>query len=106
MQQVVSAIMGTTPTGLPRNSGRSCCSTEAKYELRSTKSQFRQGAPSVSFVAGEILVSNNWSASAPSSDEVAGTGLGPVVIELYFRFLFSLTQVQWRAAFADFGWYT
>jgi hypothetical protein len=34
-QPVVSAITGTMPTGLPRNSGRSCCSTEAKKELKS-----------------------------------------------------------------------
>ena len=30
---------GTTPTGLPRSSGRSCCSTDAKYEFKSTNSQ-------------------------------------------------------------------
>jgi hypothetical protein len=30
MQQVVSASTGSTATGLPRNSGRNCCSAEAK----------------------------------------------------------------------------
>src|SRR5579871_1035728 len=45
MQQVVSAIIGTTPTGLPRRSSRSCCSTDAKYEFKSTKSQLRQAPP-------------------------------------------------------------
>src|SRR5574343_1488199 len=35
MQQVPSAITGTTPTGRPRRPGSSCCSTEAKYELKS-----------------------------------------------------------------------
>src|SRR6185437_9703567 len=48
MQQVVSAIMGTTPIGFPRSSGRSCCSTEAKYEFRSTNSQLTAG-PSAPF---------------------------------------------------------
>src|SRR6185503_201616 len=46
MQQVVSAIMGTTPTGFPLSSGRSCCSTDAKYEFRSTNSQLTEGEPS------------------------------------------------------------
>src|SRR5438034_9838783 len=37
MHTVVSASIGTTPSGLPRNRGSACCSTEAKYELKSTK---------------------------------------------------------------------
>src|ERR1035441_5493205 len=35
MQQVVSAWVGTTASGRERNSGWSCCSTEAKKLLRS-----------------------------------------------------------------------
>src|SRR5262249_32974909 len=38
MHTVVSASMGTTPSGLPRRRGSTCCSTEAKYELKSTRS--------------------------------------------------------------------
>ncbi len=30
MQTVVSASIGTTPSGLPRSRGSTCCSTEAK----------------------------------------------------------------------------
>jgi hypothetical protein len=30
MHTVVSAIIGTTPMGLPRSRGSACCSTEAK----------------------------------------------------------------------------
>jgi hypothetical protein len=37
MQQLVSAMTGTTPTGRPRKFSSSCCSTEAKKELKSTK---------------------------------------------------------------------
>src|SRR5437868_15408994 len=36
MHTVVSAIIGTTPRGLPLSRGSTCCSTEAKYELKST----------------------------------------------------------------------
>ena len=36
MHTVVSASIGTTPMGLPRSRGSACCSTEAKYELKST----------------------------------------------------------------------
>src|SRR5579883_347593 len=43
MQQVVSAMTGTTATGRLRSSGRSCCSTDAKYEFRSRKSQRTRG---------------------------------------------------------------
>src|SRR5947209_20509300 len=39
MATVVSATTGTTAMGLPRSSGRSYCSSEAKYELRSSSSQ-------------------------------------------------------------------
>src|SRR5262245_57963168 len=35
MQHVVSAIVGTTARGLPRYSGCSCCSTDAKKLFRS-----------------------------------------------------------------------
>src|SRR3954451_13486282 len=38
MHTVVSASIGTTPTGRPRSLGSTCCSTEAKYELKSTRS--------------------------------------------------------------------
>ena len=38
MQQVVSASIGTTATGRPRSSGRSCCSTEAKKAFMSRNS--------------------------------------------------------------------
>src|SRR5258708_11077024 len=38
MHTVVSASIGTTPSGLPRSRGSACCSTEAKYELKSTRS--------------------------------------------------------------------
>ena len=41
MQQVVSAISGTTTTGLPRSSGRSACSQEAKKELKSINIEFK-----------------------------------------------------------------
>src|SRR6185369_12570636 len=41
MHTVVSAIIGTTPSGLPRSRGSTCCSTEAKYELKSTRSERR-----------------------------------------------------------------
>src|SRR6478736_2350594 len=41
MQTVVSANIGTTPSGLPRSRGSTCCSTEAKYELKSTRSERR-----------------------------------------------------------------
>ena len=41
MQQVVSAISGTTTTGLPRSSGRSACSHEAKKELKSMNIEFK-----------------------------------------------------------------
>jgi hypothetical protein len=37
MHDVVSAIVGITPTGLPRSSGFACCSTEAKKLLKSIK---------------------------------------------------------------------
>src|SRR4051812_3933423 len=36
MAQVVSERTGATATGRPRNSGRNCCSAEAKKELKST----------------------------------------------------------------------
>src|SRR6188508_316389 len=36
MHTVVSASIGTTPRGFPRSRGSTCCSTEAKYELKST----------------------------------------------------------------------
>src|SRR5262245_62386448 len=38
-QPVVSAITGTMPTGLPRNSGRSCCSRSEEHtsELQSLR---------------------------------------------------------------------
>ena len=36
MAQVVSEVTGATATGRPRNSGRNCCSAEAKKELKST----------------------------------------------------------------------
>src|SRR6185437_4051149 len=39
MHTVVSASIGTTPRGLPRSRGSTCCSTEAKYELKSTSSE-------------------------------------------------------------------
>src|SRR5260221_5088749 len=39
MHTVVSASIGTTPTGRPRSRGSTCCSTEAKYELKSTRSE-------------------------------------------------------------------
>src|SRR6187455_1310319 len=41
MHTVVSASIGTTPSGLPRSRGSTCCSTEAKYELKSTRSERR-----------------------------------------------------------------
>src|SRR6185503_4946164 len=41
MHTVVSAIMGTTPSGFPRSAGSTCCSTDAKYELKSTSSDRR-----------------------------------------------------------------
>src|SRR6478735_5011752 len=41
MHTVVSAIIGTTPSGFPRSRGSTCCSTEAKYELKSTRSERR-----------------------------------------------------------------
>src|SRR3954454_10003912 len=37
MQTVVSASIGTTPMGRPRRCGSACCSTDAKYELKSTR---------------------------------------------------------------------
>src|SRR5262249_44501596 len=40
MQEVVSASTGTTARGRPRNSGRSSCSTDAKYEFMSTNRYF------------------------------------------------------------------
>jgi hypothetical protein len=39
MHTVVSASIGTTPTGRPRRRGSTCCSTDAKYELKSTRSE-------------------------------------------------------------------
>src|SRR5579864_222171 len=41
MHTVVSASIGTTPSGLPRSAGSTCCSTEAKYELKSTRRERR-----------------------------------------------------------------
>ena len=41
MVPVVSATTGTTTTGWPRSSGRSCCSTEAKKELKKLEGKWR-----------------------------------------------------------------
>src|SRR5688572_4737076 len=41
MSQVVADITGTTATGRPSTAGSSYCSTEAKYELKSTNRQRR-----------------------------------------------------------------
>src|SRR5688572_9174954 len=41
MAQVVADITGTTATGRPSSAGSSYCSTEAKYELKSTNRQRR-----------------------------------------------------------------
>ena len=57
MHTVVSAIIGTTPTGRPRNRGSTCCSTEAKYELKSTRSD-----RSV-IVIGTVLQNDYWDGS-------------------------------------------
>jgi hypothetical protein len=42
---LVSAIVGTTMTGLPRSSGFSSCSQDAKKLLRSRTSQRSKAAP-------------------------------------------------------------
>jgi hypothetical protein len=51
------------PIGRPLNSGRSCCSTEAKYEFRSRKSHSTVGAePSVN--GGRSLTGSDCNAMA------------------------------------------
>src|ERR1700744_3673246 len=77
MAQVVSAITGTTAIGRLRSSGRSSCSTEAKYELRSRKSQRTRGS-------------------------CGGTALGKAGTA-YFRFSFTAFQLGKTHADEDAG---
>src|SRR5258708_9586680 len=58
MHTVVSASIGTTPSGLPRSLGSTCCSTEAKYELKSTNRERSTGL--------EILLESGLPATTPS----------------------------------------
>lgn len=58
MVPVVSAATGTTTTGWPRSSGRSCCSTEAKKELKSMASARRATAEALG--ASAVLSNGTW----------------------------------------------
>src|SRR5262249_12972385 len=77
MQEVVSASTGTTATGRPRNSGRSSCSTDAKYEFMSTNRYLTDIAAPPDGIHGSLRhLSSGTSKLSEMETEIRDPGIG------------------------------